>query len=220
MELGAAAKTVKDFKGHWLAHTLNSIEHDFKGCNLIAASPLYAKYHIENSLLEAADTIKGVASQIDEVLHAVSILKFLPNILESDEIIESLSLGAGNTGRQFDLVTNLRIAEFTFIYWKGGAESIRQNKLFKDFFNLAESDIQKKRCLYVLTSSVPLKFFNGGRSIKSVLSRNLKLWDAFQEKYGTRFTEVNEYYNYRKGKVEIVDLYELTRKQNPDSTAR
>ena len=213
MKLEAAERIVNDFKGHWLAHTLDSIEHDFKGCNLAATSPLYTKHHIENSLLEAADTIKGAASQIDEVVHAVGILKYLPNILQTDEVIESLSLGAGNTGKQFDLVTNLRIAEFTFIYWKGGAESIRQNKLFKDFFNLAESDTQKRRCLYVLENSIPLKFLNGGRSLESVLGSR-KLWNAFQDKYGTRFTCVREYYSYRKDRVEIVDLFELSKQMN------
>ena len=211
MKLEDAVKIVNDFKGHGLADKLGVMEYDFKGCNLAAASSLYVKYHIENSLLEAADTIKGAASQIDEVLHAVGILKFLPNILQTDEIIESLSLGAGNTGKQFDLITNLRIAEFTFIYWKGGSESTRQNKLFKDFFSLAESHTRKRRCLYVLESSIPLKFFNGGRSIESVLSRDLKLWNTFKEKYGTRFTIVREYYSYRKDKVEIVDLLELSK---------
>jgi hypothetical protein len=37
------------------------------------------------------------------VIHAVGILTALPHILEHDERIETLSLGAGNTGRQFDL---------------------------------------------------------------------------------------------------------------------
>jgi hypothetical protein len=212
MELADAVNRINDFKGFWLAVKLATIEQDFEGCNIETAGSLYSKYHLEGPLLEAADTLKEAASQIDEVIHAVGILKFLPKILQVDEVIESLSLGAGSTGKPFDLITNLRIAEFKFIYWKGGAESIRQNQLFKDFFNLAEYDTQKKRCLYVLDSSIPLKFLNGGRSIESVLSRNLKLWQTFQQKYGTRFTRVKEYYNYRKDKVEIVDLSKLIKK--------
>jgi len=214
MELSDAVDKVNDFKGHSLGEKLAIIEQDFRGCTLATAASLYPKYQIETTLLEAATAIKDAASQIDAVIHAVGVLKFLPNILQDDEVIESLSLGAGNTGKQFDLTTTLRIAEFTFIYWKGGAESIRQNKLFKDFFSLAESDIPKRRCLYVLDGSVPLKFFNGGRSIESVLSKDVKLLNTFQEKYGTRFERVNEYYDYRKDIVEIVDLSELAKKSS------
>lgn len=43
----------------------------------------------------------------------------LPHILEPDERVESVSLGAGNTGRDFDLETNVRVAEFKFIHWRG-----------------------------------------------------------------------------------------------------
>jgi len=212
VKLADALSKINDFKGHWLGSKLGTIQQDFEGCTAATATSLYRKYQIDTTLLEAATAIKDAARQIDEVMHAVGILKFLPNILQVDEVIESLSLGAGNTGKPFDLITNLRIAEFTFIYWKGGAESIRQNKLFKDFFDLAEFDTQKKRCLYVLDSPIPLEFLNGGRSIKSVLSRNLKLWNTFQEKYGTRFTRVKEYYDHRKDTVEVVSLYELTKK--------
>lgn len=212
MELADALNKINDFRGYGLGNKLDTIQRDFEGCTLATAASLYPKYEIDTTLLEAATTIKDASRQIDEVIHAVGILKFLPNILQVDEVIDSLSLGAGNTGKPFDLITNLRIAEFTFIYWKGGAESIRQNKLFKDFFNLAESDTQKRRCLYVLASSIPLEFFNGGRSIESVLSKNLRLFNTFQEKYGTRFTRVKDYYDYRKDTVEIVDLSELTKK--------
>ncbi|WP_283814259.1 hypothetical protein [Bradyrhizobium aeschynomenes] len=41
----------------------------------------------------------------------------LPHILEEGEIVDYVSLGAGNTGRPFDLETNRRIAEFKFIHW-------------------------------------------------------------------------------------------------------
>ena len=37
-----------------------------------------------------------------------------------------------------DLETNHRVAEFNFSHWQGGADTIRQNSLFKDFFQLAE----------------------------------------------------------------------------------
>jgi hypothetical protein len=32
-------------------------------------------------------------------------------------------IGAGYTGREFDLETNYRVAEFKFIHWRGGPEA-------------------------------------------------------------------------------------------------
>jgi hypothetical protein len=84
--------------------------------------------------------VKRLAREINVVIHALGILLCLPHILEPEETIEYVSLGAGNTGRAFDLETNKRIAEFKFSRWQGGAEAIRQNSLFKDFYCMAEYD--------------------------------------------------------------------------------
>ena len=46
------------------------------------------------------------------IVHAVGILVALPKILEPGELVQSLSLGAGNTGRAHDLETDRRIDEF------------------------------------------------------------------------------------------------------------
>ncbi len=150
--------------------------------------------------------IKKEVGDINMIIHAVTILVILPRILENGEHVISLSLGAGNTGRQFDLETNRRIAEFKLIDWKGGAESIRQNSLFKDFYNLAENEGRKKRYLYVNGTEFPLKFLNGNRSLKSVMSRGNKLWAEFRAEYGNRFTYVSDYYKYRKRRVRLEDI--------------
>ena len=63
----------------------------------------------------------------------------------SNEVIEELSIGAGNTNRHFDLVTNKRIAEFKFINWSGKQDTIRQNSVFKDFFELDVYETDKKK---------------------------------------------------------------------------
>ena len=90
--------------------------------------------------------------------------------MKPGEIIESVSLGAGNTGRQFDLETNLRIAEYKFIDWRGDSESIRQNGVFKDFFSMAEYETSKTKHLYVVGITHPIRFLTGGRAG----SRNLE----------------------------------------------
>jgi hypothetical protein len=115
-------------------------------------------------------------------------------------------LGAGNTGRKFDLETNLRVAEYKFIDWQGGPETIRQNAIFKDFFELAEHDTKKKKFLYVVGTEHPLKFFNSGRKIASVLSRNPKALSQISEKYGQQVKTVRDYYELKKNEVTVCDI--------------
>lgn len=136
----------------------------------------------------------------------MGILLCLPRILEPGEAIQYVSLGAGNTGRDFDLETSRRIAEFKFINWKGGPESIGQNALFKDFYEMAEHATDKQRFLYVLGTEHVNKFFHGGRALSSVLSRNVKLGKEFAEKYGDRYQKVRDYYVPRKDMVMIQDV--------------
>jgi hypothetical protein len=161
---------------------------------------------IQDTVLSAALKIKEFAGQINVIIHALGILLSLPYILEPNEVILSLSLGAGNTGRQFDLETDQRVGEFKFIKWQGGPEAIRQNSLFIDFFNLAEHESKRKRDLYVLGKHYPLRFFNNNRAIDSVLSKNHTVWQDFHEKYNDKYTTVSQYYNDFKHTVNIKDL--------------
>lgn len=161
---------------------------------------------IGQQVLEGALRIKEIARQINVVVHALGILTALPYILDQDEQIKYLSLGAGNTGKVFDLETDKRVAEFKFINWQGGPESIRQNSLFIDFFNLAEQETQKRKCLYVIDKKYPLCFLNGGRALNSVLSKNKKAATKFFSKYVDRYKVVSEYYRDFSQKVEIIEL--------------
>ena len=91
-------------------------------------------------------------------------------------------------------------------HWRGGAESIRQNQLFKDFYLLAESKSKKRKYLYVLGTEYPLHFLNGGRKLNSVLSRNVKLLNDLQTRHGDRFKKVREYYLANRHLVRIEDV--------------
>ena len=160
-------------------------------------------------MLAAALRIKEAAGQINVVIHAVGILVSLPYILLPGERIASLSLGAGNTGKDFDLETDAQVAEFKFITWRGGPEAIRQNSVFADFFKLAEDDSGRKRCLYVVGKEHPLRFLNGGRSMSSVLSKNRAVSDRFYERHGEKYSVVSEYFEEARGRVDIIDLAEI-----------
>ena len=207
---------VERFKDGSLRRRIAEIEHMLKDAGAADCAALCSAKDISPALLSSGMAVKRAAAQIDVILHAVGILVTLPHIMREDEIIESLSLGAGNTGREFDMETNLRVAEFKFINWKGGPEAIRQNSLFKDFYLLAEADTQKERHLYVIDSSRPLRFLNGRRAIRSVLSHENKLWREFEQRYGDRFSVVCEYYQDRRGLVRVEDLSKLL----PDLWAR
>lgn len=189
-----------------LTNIISSFEKNLESKDKFGFEDCLQSLNFDTGIYSAAVEIKEVTSQIDVIIHAWGILSALDSILEPDEKIEYLSLGAGNTGKNFDLSTNKRVAEFKFINWKGGPESIRQNGIFKDFFNLVENGAgDRKRCLYVLDTEKPLKFFNSNRRMESILSKNQTLKTEFESKYG-EIEYVHQYYNKFKHLVEIIDI--------------
>jgi hypothetical protein len=174
-----------------------------------AAERTIANNEIDEVVLKGALEIKDLAGQIHVEIHAVGMLVVLPHILERGERIESVSLGAGNTGREHDLVTDRRIAEFKFIQWRGGAESIRQNSLFVDLFNLASAKTSKRRYMYIVDREHPDRFLASQRALSSVLSRNATVAARFKALHGEQFKTVADYTEYIKDRVEIVDLREI-----------
>jgi len=205
MTLDAAHQRVRQFRGQSLRHRISLLERVLKECGALKCKHEIEAYEINEELLKAALRLKLASAQINEVIHAVGILLSLPYILAPEETVQYLSLAAGNTGRPFDLETNQRIAEFKFIDWKGGPESIRQNSLFKDFFELCVFDTLKQRFLYVVGLEHPMKFFNGGRACSSVMSKNKLLWERYSRQY-SEFLRVREFYEIKKTQVKIVDL--------------
>jgi hypothetical protein len=206
MDIGRAIELIAEFTGGDLTGRLSEIEQALEAGTHEKAVRFCNEHHLDSDMLQAAFEIKSVAGRINDIVHALGILVSLPKIIREDEKIISMSLGAGNTGRLWDLETDRQVAEFKLIRWQGGSESIRQNGLFKDFFSLAEYETDKARRLYVLGIEHPKKFLLGGRSIDSIVSRNATLAKEFREKYGNRFTRVREYFEQRRHQVELVDL--------------
>ena len=201
-----AIHLLQTFRGADLTQTIYQIEKSLKGVSTQNYSTVLTTSRAKAEVLGAAGLVKQLAGQINVVIHALGILLCLPHILRPGEVIDYVSLGAGNTGRAFDLETNQGIAEFKFIHWQGGPESIRQNALFKDFYEMAESGSIKEKYLYVLGTAHAEKFFNGGRALSSVLSRNEKLRKGFSEKFGEQYRTVRDYYIQRKDSVVIQDV--------------
>jgi hypothetical protein len=201
-----AIHLLQTFRGADLTRTIYQIEQSLKGASTDSYPTVLMTSGAKAEVLGAAGLIKQLAGQINVVIHALGILLCLPYILGAGEVIGYVSLGAGNTGRAFDLETNQRIAEFKFIRWQGGPESIRQNALFKDFYEMAEHASQKEKFLYVLGTEHGEKFFNSRRAMSSILSRHVKLRNDFSKKFGDRYRTVRDYYLPRKGLVVIQDV--------------
>ena len=189
-----------------LRQKISELESSLRQKNLNEIKEQLRNDQIAAEILKTALQIKDVVGQINTIIHTWGIFISLPYILSPEELVEYVSLGAGNTGRLFDLKTTQRVAEFKFITWKGGSESIRQNSLFKDFYNLVENGGNLKKYLYVTGTEHPIRFFQGTRSLKSVLSKDRKLSELFFEKHQDKFRTVNEYYNNFQNSVSIVDL--------------
>jgi hypothetical protein len=206
MAIEEALRALELFQGKSLTENLAKIESEVIGASQGNIADFCSANQINNSFMESALSVKRLAGQINVIIHAAGILKSLHGILDDGELVESVSLGAGNTGRMFDLETNFRIAEYKFIDWQGGAESIRQNGIFKDFFELAEYETPKRKYLYVVGTKYPLKFFNGGRALSSVLSRYPNIQAKIRDKYGEDIQKVSDYYSIKKDEVEIVDI--------------
>ncbi len=200
-----AINALQAFCGPDLTQTIYRIEASLRNATADTCAAALAASGTSSGVLSAAGLIKRIAGQINVVIHAVGILLCLPRILQPGEVIEYVSLGAGNTGRSFDLETSHRVAEFKFIRWQGGPEVIRQNALFKDFYELAEHVTGKQRFLYVLGTEHPEKFFNSSRSMSTVLS-NARFRDRFVSAHGQEYRKVRDYYLPRRGLVVIQDV--------------
>jgi hypothetical protein len=203
--IAQALHLLQTFHGPDLTQTIYQIEKSVKGVSAENYAAVLSVSGAKAEVLGAAGVVKQLAGQINVVIHALGILLCLPHILRPGEIIEYVSLGAGNTGRAFDLETNQKVAEFKFIRWQGGPESIRQNSLFKDFYELAEHETTKEKYLYVLGTEHGERFFNGGRALTSVL-RTAALRNKFTQKFGGQYQTVRDYYLPRKGHVVIQDV--------------
>jgi hypothetical protein len=75
-----------------------------RGIKVADCLQVFGDQGIEAQLLNAAGSVKRLAVQIHVIIHALGILLCLPHILKPDERIEYVSLGAGNTGKAFDVV--------------------------------------------------------------------------------------------------------------------
>lgn len=201
-ELARSVEQIPKFSGVNLASTITKVESEIFGRNKRQIAEWLTNANMDARLVESAKAIKRTAAQIDVVLHVLGILFSLPTILEEGEIVESLSLGAGSSkSKRFDVETNRRIAEFTFIDWTGN-DNMRLQKVFKDFYRLAEFATSKSKELWVTDDSYVLKYLRSGASVRSATHKQRDIWEDFQAKYPL-IEKIGEYYRLRGSSVQL-----------------
>lgn len=107
--LTEASALLESFRAGSLRMAVAKLENSFAGLTKAEARSQLGQVGVSMDLLLAALLVKRHAGQINEIIHAIGILLSLPHILEDGEVVEGLSLAAGNTGKQFDLETNRRV---------------------------------------------------------------------------------------------------------------
>src|SRR5258705_12047348 len=105
MELDLSIRAFQQFCGGDVTTTLARIESSMRGVAAEKLGEALSSSGASESTLAGAGHLKRLVGQLNVVIHAVGILVSLPKILEPAEVIQSVSLGAGNTGRLFDLET-------------------------------------------------------------------------------------------------------------------
>lgn len=212
MESNLAIERLEAFAADGLTQTLGEIQWTITGRGAGGVEKELDARGISLETFSAALTVKRLSAEINVVVHAIGMLVVLPKILQESETIDYASLGAGGGGGPFDLETNLRIAEFKFIEWKGN-DSVRQDTLFHDIYKLAEFETEKRRQVYLLGLNIPSRFLTGGRAIRSVFSKHAPLLQQFELKHGNRIGTVREYWRLVDGRIDLIDMRPLLRGQ-------
>ena len=199
---------IKYYSNDKLSDIVYNLQLQLKNKNSKSILPIISQDLTSKDTLNAALDVKSVMGQINVIVHTLGIINSLPYLLEDNEVVESVSLGADNASSEFDLITNKRIAEFKFITWRGN-DSMRLKTTFGDYYNLVECNTEKEKYLYLTDCSYFEKFLNGRRSFSSILSKNNKIAKEFEAKYNNKYNFLNEYYDDNKFKVNLISLNDI-----------
>lgn len=209
MSIRDAVTQINLFRGHSLRKTISAMESQLEGAEGHQISEIRSSLDISQDLISSAAAVKRASAQIDVIIHSIGIIYCLPLILDSGELIENLSLGAGSAGSDFDVETNKRIAEFKFINWQERGNAVRKKTLFQDYFKLIRAETDKNKYFYLLNTQIPLRFLNGRSNILRLLDRNNRLKEDFVARYGKSYETVGEFFRNHRNEVHFVNLTEV-----------
>lgn len=203
--LTEAVRRVANFATANPGVAIKTIEARLKGClshrvvqdpSVLAAAQVFA----------SADVIKGVVSQINNIVHAAGILGALPKILEPDEVLEYVSLAAGTGTRRFDIATDRRLAEFKFYLWrKSNSARLRQGLVA--FIQMAESDDPRTiRELYFLGTEPFVHFMTGKTQLSTMLKKHHPGLLMQINQKNPAWRTVGDYFMSRRNTVAVRDV--------------
>lgn len=106
MDMAAALTMLDDFREGGVTSRINALALTLAdACGEDCERRLQA-IGAQSDMLHAALVVKQASAQIDTILHALGMALALPRILEADERVLHLSLGAGTSDGRFDLETD------------------------------------------------------------------------------------------------------------------
>jgi hypothetical protein len=85
--------------------------------------------------------------------------------------------------------------------WRGN-DNTRLQKMFKDFYRLAEFPTIKRKELWVTDDTYVLKYLRSGSSVRSATHKHRDVWESFQNKYPV-IEKVSEYYRLHSCRVNL-----------------
>ncbi|GLY35840.1 hypothetical protein Amsp01_018640 [Amycolatopsis sp. NBRC 101858] len=164
-----------------------------------------------DELLQAALLVRQHAGRVNDLIHAATIVRALPKILEPGEyIVRRPSLASGNDpDRPFDLETDRRVAEFKTARWKG-ADTMRKRLLVADLAGLVLKHGDRRAELYVF-GRLPLDFLRTSTStVEWMLGRSApNLREAYKQRFGSAEMTVREFTAGPAAEVALRDLTEI-----------
>ena len=189
-----------------LTHTVADLEQSFAGKDAAGLRAALGPQGVTGKTLEAGLIARDMFGRLNDIVHAVAIAVALPLLLEPGEVVESVSLAAGNSSdRPFDLSTNRRIAEFKLSRWDGH-DTGRKLQLAKDIVHLAADESGRRAQLFVLDER-PLEFVSRSASpMENLLKRFPATLRLFESRFGDSAVSIAEFRSVGGSQVELVDL--------------
>lgn len=191
-----------------LTATVGELEQKLEGREQQDLQDLVDDFGISQDLLAAACLIRSRLGRINDVIHAVAICVSLPRLLQPNEQLSRPSLASGNDkSRPFDVVTDLRVAEFKLARWHG-ADAMRKRQVFKDLVHLAAEDSDREKELYVLGPE-PGRFLKSSTAAAGwALDRFPATRQRFESAFGSLDISISDFTSGGGSAVHVIDLEE------------
>ncbi|HEX8105749.1 MAG TPA: hypothetical protein VF533_24250 [Solirubrobacteraceae bacterium] len=191
-----------------LGKRIAALETDLAGQSGETAAGVVASHGLTAATFAASLLVREELGKLSDLIHATGIALALPHLLEAGEVLKTPSLAAGNDpGRQYDVETNVRAAEFKFARWTNGGNGGREKDLFKDLVLLTQAPMPLRAEIYV-RGPRPARFLAGRASARKQLKRSQAVLAVFDAQVSDPEVTVAAYVAAYAERVRVIDLEE------------